>query len=125
MERAQAVCTKKMCVLQREVDDLQLMVEVYLQCNISSLLAQPAKFCELLLTAMNSGLKDGMTNLATQGDVLHGTHPFAVSASGTDLPFSTMSSTRPTKMVEEGTGTSVVERMTFCRQTSGETAGPS
>ena len=43
MERAQAVCKKRMCVLQREVDELQEIVEVYLQRNMSSHLAQPAK----------------------------------------------------------------------------------
>ena len=74
---------------------------------------------------MNSGLKDGMIILATQGDVLQGTHPFAVSASGTGRFIFTMSSTRLTKLVKESTGTSVVERMAFCRRTSGKTAGPS
>ena len=56
-----------------------------------------------------------MTVLATQGGVLHRTHPFAAPAVGTGLPMATKSFTRLRELVEEGAETSLVERMAFWR----------
>ena len=85
-----------------EMEELQRMLEVYLRRHSSSLLAHSAKVRELLLTAMNSGLKDEMTALATQGGVLHRNNPFAAPTAGTGLPMTTMSFTRLRELVEEG-----------------------
>ena len=125
MEGTQAVCTNSVRALPTEMEELQRMVEVYLRRHYITLSECSANVRELFPTAMNSGLKDGMTALATQGGVLHRKHPFAAPTSGTGLPMTTLSFTRLRERVEEGTGTSLVERMAFWRQASGKTAGPS
>ena len=56
-----------------------------MRCHVSTLSECSSKARELLLTAMNSGLKDDMTALLTQGGVLHRNHPFTSPASGTAL----------------------------------------
>ena len=65
---------------------------IYVRHHFSSHLARSAKVRELLFSAMNNCLKDGMTALATQGGVLHVKHPFAAPTAGTGLPMTTMNS---------------------------------
>ena len=76
MERGQAVWTNRVRAFRTELEELQRMVKVYLRRHFSLLMAHSAKVRELLVTAMNSGMKDGMTALATQGGVLHRKHQF-------------------------------------------------
>ena len=84
-----------------------------LRRQFSTLLEHSAKVRELLLTAMNSGLRDEVTALATQGGALHRKHPVAAPVSGAGLPITAMSFMRLRELVEDGARTSLIERMAF------------
>ena len=89
------------------------MVEVLFRRYFSTLSEHSAKVRELLFAAMNIGLRDDMTALATQGGILDRKHPLPAPVCGTGLPMTTMSFTRLRELMEKGTRTSLVERMTF------------
>ena len=67
MGGAQAVCKGNVSHLRGELEAVQKSVEVYLLRHFSQLSWHSAKVRKLLLKAMNGGLKDAMTALATQG----------------------------------------------------------
>ena len=124
MEGAQAVGTNTGCVpCGRSSKSCKGWRKFGLRRHFITLLEHSAEVRELLLTAMISGLKDGMTALATQGSVLHRKHSLAAPASGTGRPMTTKSFTLPRELVDEGAGTSLVQCMEFWRQASVKTAG--
>ena len=68
LERAQAVCKNRVRALREELEQVQKTVEVYLRRHYTTtVLNYKDKVREVLLTAMNGGLKAGMIDLASRG----------------------------------------------------------
>ena len=116
MEGTQAVCKNRVRTLREELDQLQKTVEVYLRRHYTTLLSHKDKVRQVLLTAMNGGLKAGMIDLAKLGGVLHRHYQYAAPPSGTGIPMPTLDLTRVRELVEEGAGSSLTERQTFWKQ---------
>ena len=74
---------------------------------------------------MKGGLKDAMAALATQAGVLFRKHPYAAPPSGTRVTMTTPSFAQLRDLVDEGTGTSLVERRDVWRQPPDKEAGSS
>ena len=111
MERAQAVCKNRVRALREELEQVQKTVEVYLRRHYTTtVLNYKDKVREVLLTAMNGGLKAGMIDLAKQGGVLHRKYQYAPPRSGTGISMPTLEVTRLRELVEEGAGSSPTER---------------
>ena len=70
MEGAQAVCKNRVHNLGEELKQLLNKLDVYLRCHCKTLLEYKGKVREVLLTAMNRGLKAGMIDLVQQGGAL-------------------------------------------------------
>ena len=121
MEGAQAVCKNRVRTLREELE-LQKTVEVYLRRHYTTLLHHKDKVREVLLTAMNGGLKAGMIDLAKQGGVLHRKYQYAPPRSGTGISMPTLEVTRLRELVEEGAGSSPTERQMFWKQAPEKTA---
>ena len=66
-----------------------------------------------------------MTALATWASVLFRKHPYAAPPSSTGVPMTTPSFTRVRELVDEGAGTSLVERKEFWRSPPDKAAGSS
>ena len=67
MEGAHAVCKNRVRTLREELEQLLKTVEVYLRRHYKTLLEHKGNAREVLLTAMNGGLKAGVIDLAKQG----------------------------------------------------------
>ena len=107
------VCKNRVSNLRGQLEAAQKSLEVYLRRHFSNLTPHSVKVRELLFKAMNGGLKDVMTAFATQAGVLFRKHPYAAPPSGTGVPMTTPSFTRLRELVDEGAGTSLVERKGF------------
>eukprot|EP00904_Undaria_pinnatifida_P003694 jgi/Undpi1/13325/HiC_scaffold_8.g02984.m1 len=122
MEGAQAVCKGRVSQLRGELEAVQKSVEVYLRRHFSNLSPYSAEVRELLLRAMNGGLKAAMIALAMRRCALPGTPV----RRRTGVPMTTP--TTPTfmrlrELVEEGAAASLRERKDFWRQPSAKAAG--
>ena len=76
------MCKNRVRTLREELEQLQKTVEVYLRRHYTTLWNHKDKVREVLLTAMNGGLKAVMIDLAKQGGVLHRTYQYAPPPSG-------------------------------------------
>ena len=83
MKGAHTVWKGRVSHLRAELEAMQKSVEAHLRRHFSNLSPHSAKVRELLLKAMNGGLKDAMTALATHGGVLFRKHPYAAAPAGT------------------------------------------
>ena len=123
MEGAQAVCKGRVNHSRGELEAVQKSVEVHLRRHFSNLSPYSAKVRELLLEAMNGGLKDVITVLTAQGGVLFRNHPYAAPPAGTGYPIFTPTFTRLRELAEKGAAASLGERKNFWRQPPDKTAG--
>ena len=93
LEGAQSVYKNRVSDFRGELEAVQKLVEIYLRHHFSNLTPYSAKVRELLLKAINGGLKDAMTALATQAGVLFRKCPYAAPSSGTGVSMTTPSFT--------------------------------
>ena len=125
MERAQAVCNIRVSTLQKELEKVQKKEEFCLRRHSKkTLLELKGKVREVLLTAMNGGLKAGMIHPVKQGGgVLRQKHRYAPPPLvGTGIPMATLAFTPLRGLVEEGAGSIIIERQMFSTQASEKAA---
>ena len=122
MGGAQAVCKGNVSHLRGELEAVQKSVEVYLLRHFSQLSWHSAKVRKLLLKAMNGGLKDAMTALATQGGGDLPETPVRPPPAGTGVAMLMPTFTRLRELVEEGAAASLRVRKDVWRQPSDKAA---
>ena len=100
MEGAQLVCKNRVGILREELERLQKTVGVYLWHHFKTLMELKGKVCEVLLTAINGGLKARVIDLARKGGVFRQKYQYAPPPSGTGIPMTTLAFTRLSELVE-------------------------
>ena len=113
MEGAHAVCKGSVRHLRGELEAVQKSVRSTSGAISATSDRTRAKVRELLLKAMNVGLKDATTVLVSQGGVLFRKHPYAAPPAGTGIPMITLTFMRLRALVEEGAAESFGEGKDF------------
>ena len=100
--------------MREELEHLQKTVGVSPRRHYTTLLDHKDKVREVLLTAMNGGLKAGMIGIPKQGGVLHRKDQYAPPPFGRHPH--TLEFTRSRELVEEGTRSSLTEGQMLWKQ---------